>query len=169
MLGFDINPMAAWIVREEIEHLDLVAYRQRQPSAACYPQSRDRRLYRTDCPRYGDKDVPVKYFLWVKVIDCAAAEARSIFSPATCSRTTRATRRMCWSAHPAASSTRSPTEEARRLHGVAPPVLDYGPAKRGHCACPTAATTTYIPADSGPPRHRLFAIEYFNPVRHGAT
>ena len=28
--------------------------------------------YRTDCPRYGDRDVPVKYFLWVKVIDCAA-------------------------------------------------------------------------------------------------
>src|SRR5580693_9397860 len=26
--GFDINPMATWIVREEIEHLDLVGYRQ---------------------------------------------------------------------------------------------------------------------------------------------
>ena len=25
--GFDINPMAAWIVREEIERLDLEAYR----------------------------------------------------------------------------------------------------------------------------------------------
>src|ERR1700720_2864377 len=24
--GYDINPMAAWIVREEIEHLDLKAY-----------------------------------------------------------------------------------------------------------------------------------------------
>ena len=28
VVGFDINPMAAWIVREEIEHLDLNAYRQ---------------------------------------------------------------------------------------------------------------------------------------------
>jgi putative DNA methylase len=27
VLGFDINPMAAWIVREELEHLDLGAYR----------------------------------------------------------------------------------------------------------------------------------------------
>src|SRR3990172_5322103 len=26
VVGFDINPMAAWIVREEIEHLDLNAY-----------------------------------------------------------------------------------------------------------------------------------------------
>src|SRR3954468_10214786 len=24
--GFDINPMAAWVVREEIEHIDLDAY-----------------------------------------------------------------------------------------------------------------------------------------------
>jgi adenine-specific DNA methylase len=28
VIGFDINPMAAWIVREEIDHLDLPAYRQ---------------------------------------------------------------------------------------------------------------------------------------------
>ena len=28
VLGVDINPMAAWVVREEIEHLDPVAYRQ---------------------------------------------------------------------------------------------------------------------------------------------
>src|SRR5579864_6674192 len=27
VLGFDINPMAAWIVREEIEHIDLDTYR----------------------------------------------------------------------------------------------------------------------------------------------
>ena len=26
--------------------------------------------YRTDCPLYGDRDVPVKYFLWIKVLDC---------------------------------------------------------------------------------------------------
>ena len=28
VLGFDINPMAAWIVREEIGHLDRDAYRE---------------------------------------------------------------------------------------------------------------------------------------------
>src|SRR5712692_10781676 len=30
--GFDINPMATWIVREEIEHLDLDAYRSASSS-----------------------------------------------------------------------------------------------------------------------------------------
>lgn len=29
--GFDINPMSAWIVREEIEHLDLEAYAAMTP------------------------------------------------------------------------------------------------------------------------------------------
>src|SRR5262245_50376080 len=28
VIGFDINPMAYWIVRQEIEHLDLKAYRE---------------------------------------------------------------------------------------------------------------------------------------------
>jgi len=27
VIGYDINPMAYWIVRQEIEHLDLAAYR----------------------------------------------------------------------------------------------------------------------------------------------
>ena len=34
VLGFDINPMAAWIVREEIEQLDLAAYRYGRRRAA---------------------------------------------------------------------------------------------------------------------------------------
>ena len=73
--GFDINPMATWIVREEIEHLDSVAYRT--AAAALLKCLRDDldALYRTDCPIYGDQDVPVKYFIWVKEIDCEACSA----------------------------------------------------------------------------------------------
>ena len=37
-------------------------------------------LYRTDCLIYGDKDVPVKYFIWVKEINCEACrEAIALF------------------------------------------------------------------------------------------
>lgn len=28
VIGYDINPMAYWIVRQEMEHLDLIAYRK---------------------------------------------------------------------------------------------------------------------------------------------
>lgn len=68
--GFDINPMAAWIVREEIEHLDLAAYRKAADSLLFELSDAIGAGYRTDCPLYGDRDVPVKYFLWVKTIEC---------------------------------------------------------------------------------------------------
>jgi adenine-specific DNA methylase len=70
-LGFDINPMAAWIVREELEHLDLKAYRKEADSLTQTLAADIGQAYRTDCPHYGDRDLAVKYFLWVKTIDCA--------------------------------------------------------------------------------------------------
>ena len=71
VLGFDINPMAAWIVREEIEHINLGTYRSAAASMLASLTAEIGPLYRTSCPRYGDADVPVKYALWVKMIDCA--------------------------------------------------------------------------------------------------
>ena len=70
--GFDINPMSAWIVREEIEHLDMDAYEQEAAKLLKTLRAEIEDLYNTDCPLYGDTDVPVKYFLWVKVLGCEA-------------------------------------------------------------------------------------------------
>ena len=70
--GFDINPMSAWIVREEIEHLDMDAYEQQAAKLLKTLRAEIEDLYHTDCPLYGDTDVPVKYFLWVKVLGCEA-------------------------------------------------------------------------------------------------
>ena len=70
--GFDVNPMSSWIVREAIEHLDIADY---QPAANVLVgdlRIEIDRYYRTDCPLYGDENVPVKSFLWVKVLDCEA-------------------------------------------------------------------------------------------------
>src|SRR5215210_1879139 len=67
VVGFDINPMAQWIVRQEIESLDLDAYRA---GAAALIAELDREVggsYRTGCLRCGSDDAHVKYFLWVKV------------------------------------------------------------------------------------------------------
>jgi adenine-specific DNA methylase len=63
VLGFDINPMAAWIVREEIDHLDLKAYRKAAAKLVGALEREVGELYRTDCPAYGDREVPVKYFM----------------------------------------------------------------------------------------------------------
>lgn len=63
MQGYDINPMAAWIVREEIEHLDVPAYQEAAGALVETLRSDLGRFYLTDCPLYGDQDVPVKYFI----------------------------------------------------------------------------------------------------------
>ena len=73
--GFDINPMSAWIVREEIEPIDLAAYEQAAGALTDALRTESGRYHRTYCPRYGDPDVPVKSFLWVKVLDCEACGA----------------------------------------------------------------------------------------------
>src|ERR1700730_2200778 len=78
--GFDINPMAAWIVREEIEHPDVTADQRAASTLLDCLRAELDSFYRTDCPLYGTKNVPVKYFIWVKEIDCAACgEAVPLF------------------------------------------------------------------------------------------
>ena len=73
--GFDVNPMSAWIVREGIEHLDIAAYERAAHSLIAALRSEIDRYYRTSCPLYGNASVPVKSFLWVKVLDCEACGA----------------------------------------------------------------------------------------------
>ncbi|MBI4763999.1 MAG: DUF1156 domain-containing protein [Deltaproteobacteria bacterium] len=70
VIGFDINPMSCWIVKQEIEHLDLKAYDEAAESLSRMLESEIGHLYHTECVLCGKKDVPVKYFLRVKVIEC---------------------------------------------------------------------------------------------------
>ena len=165
--GFDINPMAAWIVREEIEHLDLKAYAQTATGLLTTLREKLQSLYVTDCPLYGDKDVPVKYWLWVKEIDCeACGEAVPLFPGYLLAEHVR---------HPLnvlVCSTCGQLNEVGDplLPGVckecAKPLTLDGAAGRGHCPCPKCRHDNAYPRPkAGPPRHRLFAIEYYNPKR----
>jgi putative DNA methylase len=165
--GFDINPMSAWICREEIEHLDLPAYETAAAALLNTLRTDLDALYRTDCPIYGDKNVAVKYFLWVKEIDCeACGEAVPLFPGYLLSEDAR---------HPAnvlvcrkcgqlneTPDLKKPGK-CRDCHAT---LMLEGPARRNRCACPNCHhVNTYPRPKAGPPRHRLFAIEYFNPAR----
>ncbi len=66
--GFDVNPMSAWIVREEIQHLDVAAYDRAARALVEELHEEIGQYYRTSCPLYGDPEVAVKSFLWVKTI-----------------------------------------------------------------------------------------------------
>jgi len=165
--GFDINPMAAWIVREEIEHLDVDAYQAEAERLIGKLRSEIGDLYLTDCPLYGDADVPVKYFLWVKVLDCEACHKPvDMFPGYLVSEDSRHPMNVlvcpaCGDLNEVAD--RKHPGACRSCHSALR--LD-GPAGRGRCACSHCGHENRYPrGEEGPLRHRLFAIEYYNPQR----
>jgi putative DNA methylase len=169
VLGFDINPMAAWIVREEIGHLDLDAYREASDRLLACLQQEIGAAYRTDCPRYGDSGVPVKYFLWVKVIDCVGCgQPFDLFPGYLLADDTRHAANVLVCSACGELNEVANLRQPGKCSGCAAALVVEGPAKRGRCACPYCKTdNAYARPDQGPPRHRLFAIEYFNPKHHG--
>ena len=68
--GFDINPMSYWIVKQEIEHLDLDLYSETAQSLRSFLEKEIGHFYRTDCTFCGSPKAHIKYFLWVKVKPC---------------------------------------------------------------------------------------------------
>ena len=167
--GFDVNPMATWIVREEIEHLDLHAYERAATGLVDNLCDKVGANYRTVCPLYGDADVPVKSFLWVKRLDCAACgEAFDLFPGYLVAANRRHPKHVlvCWACgdlnevadRSELGACRTCQEELRLT----------GPARRGRCDCPHCGHPNAFPgADSGAPQHRMFAIEYYNGRRRG--
>jgi len=165
VIGYDINPMAYWIVRQEIEHLDLLAYRDATEKVGDWLAREVGQLYQTTCLKCGRDDASVKYFLWVKQIACPhchnsidlfpgylLAENRrhpkNVIICQGCGELNEVDDR----AHPGACG-------ACRI-----PLAAVGPASRNRVACPQCGkTVTYPNPSSGPPRHRLFAIEYHCP------
>ena len=68
--GFDINPMAWWIVRQEITNLDLKTYRLAADTLRASLDKEIGDLYRTRCLECGSTQAHAKYFLWVKSPPC---------------------------------------------------------------------------------------------------
>ncbi len=56
MLGFDISPMSARIVHEDIDHLNLNAYDKAIRALIAHPDNEIGVLNRTDFPTNGDKE-----------------------------------------------------------------------------------------------------------------
>ena len=165
--GFDINPMAAWIVREEIKALDVAAYEAATRMLVGTLGDEIDRFYRTSCPLYGDADVPVKCFLWVKVLDCEECGAQFDLFPGYLLAENRR--------HPSNVLVCAECGSLNEVEHRASPgacgecgcaLQLRGPARRSRCNCPYCGHSNSYPAGAdGPPRHRMFAIEYFNPKR----
>lgn len=165
VIGFDINPMSYWIVKQEIEHLDLTAYHEAANHLREMLERQIGSLYRTRCASCGNEEAHVKYFLWVKTMGCEscgvsmdlfpgyllssdARHPKNVFVCSSCGQLTETIDR------------KSP---GKCTHcGMF--LMLRGPASRNRCNCPHCQKENRFPnARLGPPKHRLFAMEYHCP------
>jgi putative DNA methylase len=165
IIGYDINPMSYWIVKQEIEALDLERYREASENLRFALEKGIGDLYRTKCVQCGNKQAHAKYFLWVKTKRCSGcAEEIALFPGYLVAQDNRHPKNVfvcpvCGDLNEAEDRHRPGNCASCRA-----PLLTSGPAKQNRCLCPSCGiTNVYANPKEGPPKHRLFAIEYYCP------
>lgn len=163
VVGFDINPMSYWIVKQEIEYLDLTAYEEAAELLRRELEDKIGHLYRTRCVICGDEEAHVKYFMWVKTIDCqSCGKEIDLFPGYLLSSDKRHPKNVfvCSSCGQLTESENKNNPGECLTCGV--PIMVNGPASRNSCQCSHCGVRNSFPsAELGPPKHRLFAIEYY--------
>ncbi|MCX5999005.1 MAG: DUF1156 domain-containing protein [Chloroflexi bacterium] len=169
IIGYDINPMSYWIVKQEIEHLDLDEYLQVANSLRSQLEKEIGSLHRTQCAFCGGQDANVKYFLWVKTISCQKCNNPIDLFPGYLLASDSRHPKNVFLCHACGQLTETADRKTPGdcQHCGAGLLLE-GPAKRSRCECPGCGTINIFPNKSlGAPRHRLFALEYYCPTCKG--
>jgi adenine-specific DNA methylase len=165
VVGADINPMAYWIVRQEIADLDRKLFRSVAGQVYQAVETKVGRLYETSCLLCGNPRAPVKYFLWVKQQSCAACGAiHDLFSSYVVAKNQRHPNYVLLC--PACNALNEVAELDKAPGAMRCTVCDGylvvdGPARRNRCPCPECGHENVYPKPGQvPPAHRLFALEY---------
>ena len=166
VIGYDINPMAYWIVRQEMEHLDLIAYRKAANMLLAELTETIGSFYTTRCTQCDAPHVPVKYFLWVKMQSCHACGHDIDLFPGYLLAENRRHPQNVYICHQCGELTEtSDRQNPGTCQSCKAQLTRQGPAKHNRCVCPSCGVmNTYPMLMSGPLRHRLFAIEYHCPM-----
>lgn len=158
----DINPMAWWIVRQEIQDLDLEAYAKAAMELRVYLREELGHFYQTKCPKTG-KTAEAKYFLWVKTVKClSCGKNHDLFPNHLIAQDVRHTANVFVCGH---CGTLFESKD-RTSPGPCP---DCGtPPPTAYTAGQNRSRCLHCDAEIGyptgiPPEHRLFAIEYYLP------
>jgi len=165
VIGCDINPMAYWIVERELATLDLEEYRLAARDLMEYVRQEIGAYYKTRCSICGNEEASVKYFLWVKTLECEACrEIVDLFPGYTLSTNNRHPKHVLICNHCGElNEVESPHSKAS-CHACQTILKVDGVAKRNHCACPHCGTINRYPRpEQGAPAHRMMAIEYYCP------
>jgi len=162
IIGYDINPMAYWIVRQEIEHLDLTAYFKTAVDLINCLENKIGTLYRTRCRICNSTQAQVKYFIWVKTNRCRGCGNKiDLFPGYLLAKNRRHPKNVfiCWNC-----GQLNEVEDRIALgtcYECGEVLKIDGPAARNQYACPQCNHNNFYPDDSqSPPEHRMVAIEY---------
>jgi putative DNA methylase len=160
VVGFDINPMAWWIVRQELAPLDPAAYRSESLDLVTKLRKAVGSLFQTRCGCCHSL-ADVKYWLWVKQARCPGCAALvDLFPGYLVAEDVRHPQNVL--VCPACGELNEVTD--RKLPGFcrycAVTLGVDGPAHRGRCTCPSCGSTVKFPDGETPLGHRMFAIEY---------
>lgn len=163
--GFDINPMSYWIVKQEIESLDLSSYADATESLRSKLEDEVGHLYRTRCTLCGLDSAHVKYALWVKVIPCIkCGEDVELYPGYLLSTNARHPKNVFVCSSCGELTETSDRKAPGRCSYCDEQLTSIGRAKRNRCRCTACGFENRYPNDRhGPPKHHLFAIEYHCP------
>lgn len=163
--GFDINPMSFWVVKQEIEHLNLEEYQNAAQELRRALEKEIGYLYRTSCVLCGVQDAHVKYFLWVKVKSCDhCGQEIDLFPGYLVSADSRHPSNVFVCANCGELSETNNRKNPGQCRYCSSALILNGPANRGRCKCSRCGTdNSFHDSELNTPRHRLFAIEYHCP------
>ena len=162
VIGFDINPMAWWIVREEIENLDVAAYRIGANQLRASLQQTLGHLYETSCVLNPKQCCPVKSFFWVKTQSCHKCDTTfDLFPGYRLARDVRHPKNVLVCAECGELNEVDKLDSAGACRSCGSQLRIAGNVSRGKASCPKCGYVHRVPdAKVGPYEHRLFALEY---------
>jgi putative DNA methylase len=162
VIGYDINPMAYWIVRQEIEYLDLSAYREAAKKLTDSLNDQIGYRYKTTCLYCNSTDAQVKYFLWVKTRTCRQCGMHiDLFAGYLIAENRRHPRNVFVCSKCGELTESEDRKNPGQCRACKVSLSNEGPARRNRCRCPGCGMANSFPdPKDGPPTHRMFAIEY---------
>lgn len=161
--GTDINPMAWWIVRQQILDLDLQAYREAAAELRSYLNEEIGHLFETRCPETG-KTAQVKYFLWVKTVRCGSCgEAHDLFPNYLIAQDVRHTANVFVCGHCGCLYQSEERKQPERCPECGHNLGSQYTARRNRSRCVHCEVEINYP-DGSVPTHQLFAMEYHLPA-----
>ena len=165
VVGTDVNPMAYWIVRQELAALDLEAFETEAESVVTDVSREIGQFYQTQCTCCGE-EADIKYFLWVATMPCPhCAFVNDLFPGYVLAEAGRHPKHvlMCPACNSLVELDEHPSENApATCRQCRSSIHRSGPARRGRMICRGCCREFRYPPRglSAPLARRMCAIEY---------